>query len=109
MDPRHPRIVVMRELDWADGDVRAQTPLPRLLQRARPPAAAERIARPAALGRLDALYHRRHAAAAPLLRRAGHAAGAAGDDGPEVLPHARHRPGRPHRTPPDLLRDAGQL
>ena len=28
---------------------------------------------------------------------------------PEVLPHARHRPGRPDDAPPDVLRDARQL
>ena len=37
------------------------------------------------------------------------AAGAARDDGAEVLPHGRHRRGRQHRPPPHLLRDDGQL
>ncbi len=37
------------------------------------------------------------------------AAGAAGDDGAEVLPHRRHRGGRQHRPASHLLRDDGQL
>ena len=58
---------------------------------------------------LDALHERRHAAADAVLPRPRDAAGAADDDLPEVLPHARHRRGRPRHVPPHVLRDARQL
>ena len=51
----------------------------------------------------------RHAAVQALLPGPGGAAAPAPDLLPEVLPHDRHRPGRPDRAPPDLLRDARQL
>ena len=45
----------------------------------------------------------------PYFTRPRAAAGPAADLVPEVLPHARHRRGRHHQAPPDLLRDARQL
>ncbi len=58
---------------------------------------------------LGAAHDRRDAAVQALLPRPRKAAGAAPRRRPEMLPHHRHRGGRQHRPPPDLLRDARQL
>ena len=64
---------------------------------------------PSVLRPLGAADDRRHAAVQAVLPGPGAAAASAAHLLPEVLSHHRHRPGRPHRPPPDLLRDAGQL
>ena len=82
--------------------------VPELLRGARPQAPAVRVADPAQRP-LDAAHQRGHAPAQAVLHRPRDAAAHPPDLVPEVLPHARHRRGRHHQAPPDLLRDARQL
>ena len=93
----------------ADEGRRDTRHLPRFLRRARAqdrPLGLARALRPRPLGAAD---DGRHAAVQALLPRPRATAGAAPRRRAEVLPHDRHRGGRQHRPPPDLLRDARQL
>ena len=95
-----------RGLDSARDLRRDPRALPVLLRAARPPAPAVRLAGPGQLRPVRAAHHGGHASAQAVLPRPGGAAAPPPHDVPEVLPHARHRQGRHHHPPPDVLRDA---
>ena len=80
-----------------------------VLRGARAPARALGFADPRLRRPERAADDRRDAAVPALLPRSGDAAGAAAHLLPALLPDPRHRGGRQHRPPSDLLRDARQL
>ena len=90
-------------------DRRAPRGLPLVLRVEGPPPAAVSVAGPTRRRPVDAPHERRDAAADAVLPRSRAASRAADHDRAEVLPHARHRGGRPRHLPPDVLRDARQL
>src|SRR5689334_16503209 len=69
--------------------------VPVLLRSARPPAPAVRLARPGVLRPVRPAHDGGHASAQAVLPRGREATAPPADVLPEVLPHARHRPGRP--------------
>ena len=101
----------LRSADAHDG--RAPRGIPVVLRVAGAPAIPVVLADPAAGGPVDAVHHRRHAAAEAVLLGRQAAAGAALHDRPEVPSRRRegHRPrrGRAHRPPRVDVRDARQL
>src|SRR5581483_12042679 len=97
-------------LEWRDAHERRNSRgFSLLLRGERPPAPPLGLARAALRRPLDAPHHRGHAAADAVLPRPRKTAGAADDDGAEVLSHARHRRGGARHLSPHVLRDAGQL
>src|SRR4051812_733957 len=83
--------------------------LPELLREPRPPAHPLGLTGAGRARSVGAAHDRGHAPAQALLPGPGEAAAPPADELPEVLSHARHRPGRPDDPPPHVLRDARQL